>query len=210
MSAHALSFVHVFRPAGRSGLPPLLLLHGTGGNETDLLTLGEAVAPGAALLSPRGQVLERGAPRFFRRLAEGVFDENDIRRRAADLARFVAEARDAYGIERPVALGYSNGANIAAAVALLHPDALAGAALLRPMAPFRDPPAVRLDGTPILILSGAADPIATPESVARLERTFSAAGAAVSHERTLAGHGLTRDDLAAASRWLAAAPATAS
>src|SRR5690242_11337686 len=98
MTARELSFVHAFRPATVEGLPPVLLLHGTGGDETDLIALGEAVAPGAALLSPRGQVLENGMPRFFQRLAEGVFDEEDVRRRAGDLARFIGKARPAYGI----------------------------------------------------------------------------------------------------------------
>ena len=116
MSLAALSFVHRFRPAERADPRPLLLLHGTGGDEADLLPLGEAVSPGAALLSPRGQVLERGASRFFRRLAEGVFDESDVRRRAGDLAEFVARARRAYGLAAPLAVGFSNGANIAAAI----------------------------------------------------------------------------------------------
>lgn len=210
MSAPELSFVHVFRPATKPGLAPLLLLHGTGGDETDLIPLGEAVAPGAALVSPRGQVLERGAPRFFRRLAEGVFDEDDIRRRAGDLARFVADARAAYGLGAPVALGYSNGANIAAATMLLHPNALAGAVLLRPMAPFAASPDVALDGAPVLMISGAEDPIATHDSVGRLETALRNAGAAVEHVRLPASHGLTQQDLQLAARWLAtrAAPAT--
>ncbi|GLK76595.1 hydrolase [Methylopila jiangsuensis] len=203
MTARDLSFAHVFRPAARPGPPPVLLLHGTGGDETDLLPLGEAVAPGAALLSPRGQVLERGAPRFFRRLAEGVFDEDDVRRRAGDLARFIAEARETYGIGAPVALGYSNGANIAAAVLLLHPESLAGAALLRPMAVLSDPPQANLRGKPVLMLSGAADPIAGPDSVAALEVALTASGAEVTREILLASHGLTRDDLAAATAWFA-------
>lgn len=202
MSAHELSFVHVFRPATTPGLPPLLLLHGTGGDETDLIPLGAAVAPGAALLSPRGQVLERGAPRFFRRLSEGVFDEDDIRRRAGDLARFLAEAQDAYAIAAPIALGYSNGANIAAAMMLLRPTVLAGAVLLRPMAPFAVPPVAALDRTPVLLLSGTADPIATPASLARLETAFRASGAAVEHVRLPASHGLTRQDPEIAARWL--------
>src|ERR1700742_1919045 len=117
-----LSFVHRFVPATLPHRPPLLLLHGTGGNEDDLVPLGRAVAPGSALLSPRGPVLENGMPRFFRRLAEGVFDEADVRRRAQDLADFVAAARVAYGLAAPVALGFSNGANIAAATLLLHPE----------------------------------------------------------------------------------------
>jgi phospholipase/carboxylesterase len=203
MSARSLSFVHEFRPATAPALPPLLLLHGTGGDESDLIPLGQAVAPGAALLSPRGQVMEGGAPRFFRRLAEGVFDEEDVVRRAGELARFVSEARDAYGIAAPVALGFSNGANIAAATLLLHPDALAGAALLRPMVPLSNSPEARLAGKPVLMLSGLVDPIAQPENVGRLEALLRRSGATVAHEAMPASHGLTRADLVAAAAWYA-------
>src|SRR4051794_41799967 len=115
-----LSHRHRFVPATASGKPPILLLHGTGtgGDENDLLLLGQTIAPGAALLSPRGKVLENGMPRFFRRLAEGVFDEEDVRRRADELARFVAEAREAYGLEAPVAGGVSKGGDNAPALVL--------------------------------------------------------------------------------------------
>ena len=128
-------------PGERAQARPLLLLHGTGGDEDDLVPLGRMVAPGAALLSPRGKVLENGMPRFFRRLAEGVFDENDVRARAHELADFIDAAREHYGIAAPVALGYSNGANIAAAVMLLRPEALAGGILLRAMVPLANPEA---------------------------------------------------------------------
>src|SRR3954467_6316466 len=134
-----LNFIHRFERGARPASRPLLILHGTGGNEDDLLPLGKMVAPGAPLLSPRGKVLEHGMPRFFRRLAEGVFDEQDVRTRAHELADFIAAARKEYGIAAPVALGYSNGANIAAAVMLLRPEALAGGILLRPMVPLTDP-----------------------------------------------------------------------
>src|SRR5918997_4917090 len=150
-----LSHLHRFLPATAPGRPPILLLHGTGGDENDLLPLGQAVAPGAALLSPRGRVLEGGMPRFFRRLAEGVFDEEDVRRRAHELADFVQNARDAYGLDTPIALGFSNGANIAAAVLQLRPEVLAGAVLLRAMVPLKNVPNANLDGKPVLILSGA-------------------------------------------------------
>ena len=166
------SFVHRFEPATRPGLPPVLLLHGTGGDEMDLIPLGRKVAPGAALLSPRGKVLEGGMPRFFRRLAEGVFDEEDLRRRAGELADFVGDARDVYGLEKPVALGFSNGANIAAALLLLRPEVLAGAALIRAMEPFRDPPPAKIPDTPVLILSGAVDPILPVENARRLAGTL--------------------------------------
>jgi phospholipase/carboxylesterase len=116
------------------------MLHGTGGDETDLLPLGRALAPGRALLSPRGKILENGMPRFFRRLAEGVFDEPDVITRAHELADFIGEAGKAYKLAKPVAVGFSNGANIAAAILLLRPEALSGAILLRAMVPLAEPP----------------------------------------------------------------------
>ena len=116
MMAPELSYIHRFEPGADPTLPPILLLHGTGGNETDLVPLGREIAPGAALLSPRGNVLEGDRPRFFRRFREGLFDEDDVRRRAGELSHFVMQARRAYGLDQPLALGYSNGANIAAAV----------------------------------------------------------------------------------------------
>jgi phospholipase/carboxylesterase len=201
-STPPLSFIYRFEPGTEPGRPPLLLLHGTGGDEGDLLPLGRAVAPGSALLSPRGKVLENGMPRFFRRLAEGVFDEEDVRRRADELAGFVAEAREAYRLGAPVALGFSNGANIAAALLLRQPEALAGAALLRAMVPLRDPPAADLAGRPVLILSGAADPIVPAGNAARLAAMLTAAGAVVRHETVPAGHGLSQADLAIAKGWL--------
>ncbi|MDB5363805.1 MAG: hydrolase [Rhodospirillales bacterium] len=202
MSSPALSFEHRFKPATRPGLRPLLLLHGTGGDETDLLPLGALVSPGAALLSPRGQVLEGGMPRFFRRLAEGVFDEADVHRRADDLAGFIKQAREVYGIEAPVALGFSNGANIAAALLMLHPGVLAGAALLRPMVPLTDPPAFRLDGTRVLLLSGSRDPIVPASNAARLAAMLTQAGADLRHETLQTGHGLTQDDVLRSGLWL--------
>src|SRR4051812_32220369 len=121
----ARTFLHSpFRAGARPASRPLLLLHGTGGNEDDLLPLGRMISPGAPLLSPRGKVMEHGMPRFFRRRAEGVFDEDDVRAGAQDLADFIESARKEYGIPAPVALGYSNGANIAAGVMLLRPEAL--------------------------------------------------------------------------------------
>ncbi len=162
-----LSFVHRYE-AGDANRPPVLLLHGTGGDENDLIDVGRLVAPGFALVSPRGKVLEGGAPRFFRRMAEGVFDEDDVRRRADELAAFVGEARKAYGLAAPVVLGFSNGANIAAAVMLRHPQIFAGAMLLRAMVPLPDAPAGDLAGMPVTILSGAMDPIIPAENAARL------------------------------------------
>ncbi|MCK1348907.1 MULTISPECIES: alpha/beta hydrolase [unclassified Bradyrhizobium] len=196
------SFIHRFEPARDAGSPPLLLLHGTGGDENDLLGLGKMISPGSALLSPRGRVLEHRMPRFFRRLTEGVFDEDDVRRRALELGDFVAEARQRYGLAAPVAVGFSNGANIAAALLLLKPDALAGAILLRAMVPLSDPPKVNLAGKPILLLSGQADPIVPASNSARLASLLSEAGAQVGHKVLPAGHQLSQADLTLARDWI--------
>ncbi|WP_029350442.1 alpha/beta hydrolase [Bosea sp. 117] len=209
MTTNELGFVHRFEPATVPGRAPLLLLHGTGGDESDLIGLGRTVAPGAALLSPRGKVLEGGMPRFFRRLAEGVFDENDVRRRANELADFVAAARAEYGLAAPVALGFSNGANIAAATLLLRPEALAGAVLLRAMVPLAEPPAADLAGKPVLLLSGAMDPIVPDENAARLAAQLRKAGAAIEHRVLPAGHGLSQADINLARQWLDTASAVA-
>ena len=199
----SLSFTHRFEPALTEGLPALLLLHGTGGDESDLLPLGRAISPGSALLSPRGKVLENGMPRFFRRLAEGVFDEDDLRQRANELADFVAEARATYGLGELTAVGFSNGANIAAAMLLLRPEALAGGVLLRAMVPLRETPAVDLTGKRALILSGASDPIIPPENSKRLATILRNAGADVQAEVLPAGHGLTPQDVSLTQKWIA-------
>lgn len=201
-TATQLSFIHRYEPATEAGRPPLLLLHGTGGDENDLIPLGPLIAPGSALLSPRGKVLEGGMPRFFRRLAEGVFDEDDVRRRANELADFVTEARDAYGIAAPVAVGFSNGANIAAATLLLRPDVLAGAALLRAMIPLAQSPAVDLSGKPILILSGAMDQMIPAANAEHLAALFKKAGAEVQHRTLPTGHGLSQMDVSLTKEWL--------
>ena len=193
--AQELAYIHRFEPGADPSLPPVLLLHGTGGDETDLLPLGREIAPSAPLLSPRGNVLEGSMPRFFRRFREGLFDEDDVRRRAGELADFVAEARRAYGLAEPLALGYSNGANIAAAVLLLHPKALAGAILLRALAPLAEPPKPDLSGVPVLILSGLSDPIAPRSSAETLAAALAAAGARVERDDLPAGHGLTQADV---------------
>ena len=199
MTDATLGFHHRFVPGSGT---PLLLLHGTGGDENDLLPLGRTVAPDSALLAPRGPVLENGMPRFFRRLSEGVFDEADLRARAADLAAFVAAARARYGLPAPLALGFSNGANIAAALLHLHPGTLAGAVLLRAMVPLTEPPPADLAGKPVLVLSGAMDPIVPEASAARLVRQLGAAGARVEHQVLPAGHGLSQADVSLAARWL--------
>jgi phospholipase/carboxylesterase len=202
MTSASLSFTHRFEPGTEAGTPPVLLLHGTGGDESDLLPLGRMMAPGSALLSPRGKVLENGMPRFFRRLAEGVFDEEDVRRRADELAGFVAEAREAYGLPSPVAVGFSNGANIAAAMLLLRPEALAGAVLLRAMVPLGDPPPADLTGKPVLMLSGAVDPIVPAENAARLRALLESTGAVVEHRTLPVGHGLSQADVALTKAWI--------
>jgi phospholipase/carboxylesterase len=204
--SNELSFIHRFEPGNRPEAPPLLLLHGTGGDENDLLPLGQAIAPGAALLSPRGKVLENGMPRFFRRLAEGVFDEDDLRRRANELADFVDEARKRYDLAAPIALGYSNGANIAAAMLLLRPDTLAGAMLLRAMVPLREVPKsdlkADLAGKPVLIVSGQSDPIIPPSNSAQLAALLKNAGASVQQRTLPVGHQLTQTDVFVAHKWI--------
>ena len=197
-----LSHVHHFASATEPDRPPLLLLHGTGGDENDLLPLGHAIAPGSALLSPRGKVLEGRAPRFFRRLAEGVFDEEDVRRRAHELADFVRDAREVYRLDAPIAVGFSNGANMAAAVLQLRPEILAGAVLLRAMTPLKEASYADLAGKPVIILSGAMDPIAPAEDAARLAAMLKAAGASVDHRVLPAGHGLTQADVNIMRAWL--------
>ena len=173
---------HVFQPAddGAAG-PALLLLHGTGGDEHDLLPLRDHLSPGAAVLSVRGTVLENGMPRFFRRLREGVFDEDDLRRQADDLAKFVVTASEAYGIpdRSLVAVGFSNGANIASAIILRRPELLAGAILLAAMVPYAEPPAADLSGTLVIISNGARDPMITTQVTQLLASQLSERGAEV-------------------------------
>jgi phospholipase/carboxylesterase len=199
-------FVHRFQPAAPEGpRAALLLLHGTGGDENDLVPLAGRLAPGAAFLSPRGRVLERGMPRWFARIAEGVFDEDDLERRAGELAEFVQTASARYGIAgRPLfAVGFSNGANIAAAMLLLHPDALAGAVLLRAMLPFAGREAPDLSGRAILIASGRRDPMVPAGHPERLAAILREAGAEVTLQIGDGGHGLAMDEVDAARDWLA-------
>jgi phospholipase/carboxylesterase len=198
-------FLHHFEPGTDAAGAPLLLLHGTGGDESDLLPLGQAIAPGRALLSPRGRVLENGIPRFFRRLAEGIFDEDDVIAQTHALAAFIDKARERHGLAAPVAVGFSNGANIAAALLLLHPDVLAGAVLIRAMPPLREPPQrADLTGKRVLMLSGRADPIVPASAAETLAATLGARGATVTHQVLAAGHGLTNQDVLAARAFLAA------
>jgi phospholipase/carboxylesterase len=197
-----LGFIHQFIPATSPGKPPLLLLHGTGGDENDLIPLGEHISPGAALLSPRGKVLENGMPRFFRRLAEGVFDQADLKLRTQELAEFIAAARKAYGIGAPVAVGLSNGANIATSLLLTQPGVLAGAVLFRGMLPLSPEVLPDLKWTQVLLLFGAADPLVPPASRERLITALSKAGAIVNSEIVHSGHNLSQQDLTLAAQWL--------
>jgi phospholipase/carboxylesterase len=173
---------HVFLSADDPAAgPPLLLLHGTGGNEHDLLPLRDHLSPGAAVLSVRGTVLENGMPRFFRRVSEGVFDEDDLRRRADDLAEFVVGASAAYGLEDRslVAVGFSNGANIASAMLLQRPGLLAGAVLLAAMVPYGEPPDVDLNGNVVIISNGRRDPMIAAEETQELASQLRERGAEV-------------------------------
>ena len=183
----------------------LLLLHGTGGDETDLLGIGGAVLPGAGLLSPRGPVLENGMPRFFRRFAEGVFDVEDVKRRAAELGDFVTEkAREhAFDADRVMAFGYSNGANIAAAMLLTGAAAFPRSVLVRAMTPLEPERPPDLTGTEVLLAAGLYDPIANAEQTSHLGELLESAGAKVTGHAERAGHQMTQGDIEAAARWLA-------
>lgn len=207
MTALAMQHRHE-APTDPSVPETLLLLHGTGGSEDDLLPLGPLIAPGARLLSPRGSVLERGMPRFFRRLAEGVFDLEDLALRTDELATFVEGAAQTYGFDpaRVIALGFSNGANIAASLLLRRPGVLAGAILLRPMLPFEPEALPDLAGRRVLVAPGRDDPIVPAALSARLAEVLRLAGAEVTVETADATHMLTRADFAAAQRWWAARP----
>jgi len=197
-----LGFVHEFVPG--SSERSLLMLHGTGGNEHDLLPLGHELDPSANLLSPRGKVLENGHPRFFRRLAEGVFDLEDLKQRTDELADFVVAAAEHYGLDREkmVAVGYSNGANIAASILLRRPEVLRAAILLRAMVPLEPDQLPDLSGTRVWIAGGDADTIIPREQTERLAEMLAAAGAEVTARFFPAGHGLTDSELVVAQRWL--------
>ena len=197
-----LGFIHRFIPATQPGKPPLLLLHGTGGDENDLIPLAAQLSPGSALLSPRGKVTENGMPRFFRRLAEGVFDLADLKVRTAELADFIAAARKIYDIDAPVAVGFSNGANIAAALLLTRPQLLHGAVLLRAMLPFELEPLPDLAGKPVLLLSGSNDTMISAAGRERLAAVLQAAGADLVYKVLPTGHNLTQNDLNLAAQWL--------
>lgn len=207
VSGDALGFVHRYVPpttGGEIGRATLLLLHGTGGDEDDLLPLGRSLLPGAGMLSPRGKVLEQGAPRFFRRIAEGVFDLEDLVRRTEELAAFVTGAIETYHLDRShiVAVGFSNGANIATSLLLRRPGLLRGAVLLSPMVPFQPDELPHLAGTSVFIGAGRADQIAPAAQAEHLAELLERAGAAVTLHWYAGGHGVTRAEVEAATSWL--------
>jgi len=208
VSGDALGFIHRYLPpaagAELASSTTLLLLHGTGGDEEDLIPLGRALVPGAGLLSPRGNVLERGAPRFFHRLAEGVFDQEDLARRTEELAQFIEAAARTYELDRTgiVAVGFSNGANIAASLLLRRPGLLRGAVLLSPMIPFEPDTVPDLTGTSVFIGAGRADSIAPPAQAEHLAELLRRAGATVMIHWEPGGHSLSDGEVEAARQWL--------
>ena len=202
-----LGFIHRFRPpAAPASSDTLLVLHGTGGNEDDLIGIAQTVAPGAAVISPRGKVLEGGAPRFFRRLAEGVFEPAEVRSRGTELAQFIRAAAERYQLDpkRIFALGYSNGANIASTVMLIEPEVIRAAILLRPMLVLVLEPKEENDltGSAVFISAGRVDPIVPVASVEMLAALFEARGAEVTLKWQLGGHNLVPSEIKEAEEWL--------
>jgi predicted esterase len=197
-------FHHSYQPAAKPDLPILLMLHGTGGDENDLVPLAQTLMPGAAVLSPRGKVLEGSMPRFFRRLAEGVFDLEDLKFRTAELAEFVVAASEHYkfDLKRVIGVGFSNGANIAASLLLLRPGVLHNAVLLRAMVPIVPDPLPVLSGRSVLISNGERDPLVSVKETQRLASLLRTAGADVTVIMQPAGHQLIQEDISAARDWL--------
>ena len=200
-----LTYQHVFEPGTEDAAPPLLLLHGTGGSEQDLMRLGRTLSPGSALLSPRGDVNEGGAFRFFARIADGVFDPQEVRRRTEALADFVSLAAKHYSIDplRFIAVGFSNGANVAATMLLLRPDVLAGGILFRPMVVLDQAAAPNsIAGKRVLLANGTTDPLVPHDHPERLAQLLRAGGANVSLAAIAASHQLTSQDVVAAQQFL--------
>ena len=204
MADEPLGFVHRYE-RGETDARTLLLLHGTGADENDLLPLGRVLDPDANLLSPRGKVLENGMPRFFRRFAEGVLDVEDLKARTDELVGFVTAAADRYGFDAAdvIAVGFSNGANIAASTLLRHPEALRAAVLFRPMIPYEPEALPALDAKPIFIGAGRSDPLIDPADTQRLAKILEEAGAAVELAWMPGGHQLDAREVERARLWLA-------
>lgn len=204
-----LGFVHRFVAGRMPRRAPLLLLHGTGGDEHDLIPFAERVAPGHPLLSPRGKVSEQGLARFFRRFPDGTWDIDDLEARTQELAAFVSRAIAAYRLRKPIALGYSNGANIAWSLLLRKPGLLAGAILMRATLPFDPRPLPDLSGVPVLLLAGSHDELVPTERTGLLAALLGEVGADVTYDVVPAAHALTERDAALAAAWLAARRAPA-
>jgi len=205
------TYLHKFEAGTDPAAPPLLLLHGTGGTEHDLLPLGRTLSPGSALLSPRGNVNENGAARFFARVREGIFDPEEVARRTQELADFIVAASDQYQLELSelVAVGFSNGANIAATLLLIRPIVLGGAVLLRPMVVVDSPAAPKsLEGKRVLIASGILDPLVPADHPHRLAAHLRAGGADVELHTHAAGHGLAQADITTVEQWFRAGRAS--
>jgi predicted esterase len=204
MTAADLGFVHRYVPPASEGLPTLLLLHGTGGDENNLVPLGQMLLPGAGLLSPRGKVLENGMPRFFRRLSEGVFDVEDVIFRAGELAEFVSHAAGTYGFDpaKVVAVGFSNGANIAAAMLVLHPESLPGAVLFHGQVPLVPDPLPDLQGRRVFLSGARLDTMVVPTETERLATLLRQAGCDLTLHWEQTGHNLTGTEVEAAHQWL--------
>ncbi|GIO13605.1 carboxylesterase [Cohnella xylanilytica] len=194
---------HLFKQGANASAPTLLLLHGTGGTERDLIPLAEAIAPDASYLSVRGNVSENGMPRFFRRIAEGVFDEEDLIFRTEELNRFLDEAAGQYGFDRRrvLAVGYSNGANIAGSLLFHYKDALSGAILHHPMVPRRGIELPDLTGLPVFVGAGTNDPICSAGETEELRALLEGAGASVAVHWESYGHRLTAGEVEAAAAW---------
>jgi predicted esterase len=209
---NAADYPHHYQPAASPGTPTLLLLHGTGGNEHSMLGLGQQIAQGATMLSPRGRVLENGMARFFRRFAEGVFDEDDLRARTQELAAFVLDAAEQYAINvrTLIAVGYSNGANMAASLLLLRPDVLRCAVMLRPMLPLHPDPPPDLSEAHALISAGRADQMVPADRTQALIDALYTYGAQVTVAWQDADHRLVAQDIEAARRWVTALHARSS
>lgn len=194
-----MTFQHAHRPSPSGEGRLLLLLHGTGGDENDLIPLAGMLDPDAEILSPRGKILENGAPRFFKRLKPGVLDLEDLRVQTLDLAEFVQQKSAG---RRVTAVGFSNGANIAASMLFETPDALDEAILIRAMLPYSPATVPDVQGKRVLLLAGTRDPYSEPKVTEELARILRAGGADVAVHYANAGHELTQEDVRAARAWL--------